>query len=342
MSVIDLDKYLAPVSADDPSGPDLEFDTAFAALETLAKGRAEQQFGDTVIAAEEPDWREVRGAALELLGRTRDLRVGVLLTRALVHSDGYPGLADGLALLHGWLEGQWDTVNPRLDPDDGDPIFRTNALTNLNSYDTTIKAVREAPVVSARMVGRFGYRDWMIATDKLPKPASMHGDAPTTAMIEAAFNEVPVEEIQATELAIGRAFDAVTGIETAMTSRVGTSKSVTLGELKALLKSARQLVAENLARRGVGSAEAVAEAGGSPAGGGAVPVAVPGQIRSRDDVVKMLDRCVEYFQKNEPSSPVPILLQRAKRLTHKTFFEIINDLAPDGLHQVEKIRGPEE
>jgi type VI secretion system protein ImpA len=64
-----------------------------------------------------------------------------------------------------------------------------------------------------------------------------------------------------------------------------------------------------------------------------------GEIRSRDDAVRAIDHISEYFRKNEPSSPVPLLLQRAKRLVAKDFMEILRDLTPDGVSQAEAIGG---
>jgi type VI secretion system protein ImpA len=66
-----------------------------------------------------------------------------------------------------------------------------------------------------------------------------------------------------------------------------------------------------------------------------------GAISSREDVLRVLDRVCAYFAQHEPSSPVPLLLKRAKRLVSKDFLEILRDLAPDGVAQAEAIRGPE-
>ena len=44
----------------------------------------------------------------------------------------------------------------------------------------------------------------------------------------------------------------------------------------------------------------------------------------------------------EPSSPLPILLKRAKRLVGADFMEIINDLAPSGVDNVKLIGGVTE
>ena len=63
---------------------------------------------------------------------------------------------------------------------------------------------------------------------------------------------------------------------------------------------------------------------------------------SREDVVRLLDRACDYFKRYEPSSPVPLLLRRAKRLITKDFLEIIKDMAPGGLSEVKSIGGIED
>jgi type VI secretion system protein ImpA len=97
-TVMDLTAFLSDVSPDDPSGPNLEYDKAFQEMERAAEGSLEQQFGATIIAAEPPEWKNVKTAALGLLERTRDVRIAVLLARALLNTDGFQGFADGLTL----------------------------------------------------------------------------------------------------------------------------------------------------------------------------------------------------------------------------------------------------
>jgi type VI secretion system protein ImpA len=53
----------------------------------------------------------------------------------------------------------------------------------------------------------------------------------------------------------------------------------------------------------------------------------------------MIDKICDYFERHEPSSPVPLLLNRAKRLISKDFLEILRDLTPDGVLQAESIGG---
>ena len=70
-----------------------------------------------------------------------------------------------------------------------------------------------------------------------------------------------------------------------------------------------------------------------------VAAPVSGAIATRDDVVRTLDKLCEWFERNEPSNPAPLLLRRAQRLMSKSFIDIVRDLAPDGLTQIERLAG---
>ncbi len=66
-----------------------------------------------------------------------------------------------------------------------------------------------------------------------------------------------------------------------------------------------------------------------------------GQIRSNQDIHKALDMIIQYYEQHEPSSPVPLLLKRAKRLVGRTFVDIIRDISPDAMTQVQMVSGEE-
>lgn len=60
-------------------------------------------------------------------------------------------------------------------------------------------------------------------------------------------------------------------------------------------------------------------------------------VTSRAEALHLLDLACRYYQENEPSSPLPLLIARARRLADKSFLEILQDLAPDGLGQAQNI-----
>ncbi|MFO1320962.1 MAG: type VI secretion system protein TssA [Burkholderiales bacterium] len=343
MSALDVESLLSEVRAEEPCGPNLEYDPAFIALEKVMEGKPEVQYGDTVVAAEPPDWKEARRLSLDLLGRTRDLRVGVHLTRALLQLDGWDGFADGLALLDGLIDRRWATVHPQLDPDDGnDPTMRVNTLAALCDAGTFLRDLRDTPLVASRVHGRFSLRDVEMALDEVPPPRDR--DKPSMATIDGAFMDADAEGVRETAAVIERARSAAVSIETRLTSAVGASNAQDFSDLVRLLTRAGAFVAE---RAGGGSdataTDAAADAGDAvSAVGSDSPAAVQriaGEITGRDDVVRMLGKICDFYAKAEPSSPVPILLRRAQRLVPMSFMDIVRDLAPEGLSQVERIRG---
>ena len=343
---IDVDALLQPIDADAPSGPDLEYDPEFQELERLARGKPEQQYGDTIIPAEEPDWRAVGKAATALLSRTKDLRVAALLARSALRTSGFADFAACIRLMHDYLDQNWESVHPQLDPDDNDATMRVNSLITLCDPATMLREIRDTPLVESRRVGRFALREFLIAKGELP--ASNSSDPPPTlSTIEAAFADAPVEQLQATATALTDAISHVSAMETKLMNEVGSSGAADFSPVLKQLRDASRLVQDQMSRRGI-STDGAAGADGSSGGTGAdMPVAgaqtgivsAPGEIRSRQDVIAALGRIRDYYERHEPSSPLPLLMTRAERLVNKSFIEILTDFAPDGVAQAKLIGG---
>src|SRR3546814_843338 len=144
MSLIEIEELLEESDPDTPSGENLEYDPLFGDLERSAQGKPEQQFGDTIVPSEEPEWNDVRDNALAVLSRSKDLRAAVHLGQALTRTDGFQGICDTLGLVRGYVERYWETVHPQLDPeDDNDPTERVNALAALADGVTVLRHLRE-------------------------------------------------------------------------------------------------------------------------------------------------------------------------------------------------------
>lgn len=354
MSVIDVNALLLPVTEETPCGEDLEY-SGLMELERAARGSTEQELGSRgadaqgkryVLAAREPNWAEVRDLALGLARKTRDLRVLLFLVRALARTDGFQGLRDGLALLRGTVEQFWDCVYPLVDPEDQDPTFRVNTLASLDDLETMLRPLREAPLVSSPAFGKFSLRDLAVARGEIPPPEG--AEPPTPATIDAAFSSSDLDGLQATAAAIAEGLEHVRAIDAAVTEKLGPGSAPSLEKLPQLLTEARRAVGEQLVRRGVSGALGadpathVADAGQGAAPGMGVGTPLSGEVSSRQDVLRALDQVCEYYRRQEPSSPVPVLLERAKRLVGKDFLSIVKNLAPTGLPEVESIRGPTE
>lgn len=339
MSTIDIDAMLREVEADMPCGPNLEYDPDFIALEQEALGKPEVQYGDTITPAVPPDWKIVRRMAGALLERSRDLRLAVHLVRANLALSGIVGLADSIALVERLLDQRWDSVHPELDPDDDlDPTLRINSLAILADTGTLVRELKEATLVILPGLGPFTVKMLEVANGEQPPAAGQEKIA--LGSIEGALADADPERFAAGLDALGRTLDSVVNIELTLVRQVGSSQALNLDALTRPLRKAHEF----LSRQQGGAAEQGSGEHAAPAADGAAPAAragISGDIASRDDVVRMLDKLVQYYARYEPSSPIPILLERAKRLVPMNFFEIMQDMAPDGIAQLKVIRGPD-
>jgi type VI secretion system protein ImpA len=337
----DPEKFLTPVDGAQPSGPNLEYDPDFQGLERAQQGKPEQAIGDRIKPAEPPDWAQVLERAQALLSRSRDLRIAVPLTEALLRTEGFAGLAAGLALVRGLLERQWNTLHPQLDADDdNDPTSRINSLLGLVSTEALLRAVRESPVVHSRTLGRFSLRDLRIASGTLKSAEGTQPEPPQQAQIDAAFLDADLEGLQEEATAVSAALDDVTAIDRLLIDKVG-SQAPEFKPLVLDLSELRRVLTEKVTARG-GAAGMPGGTNDAPAGSPGGAVVGSGEIRSREDVTRAIDRVCEYYRRHEPSSPLPLLLQRAKRLVSKDFLDIIRDLTPSGVAEAESIGGVEK
>jgi type VI secretion system protein ImpA len=329
----DITKLLEPVAQDAPCGPNLEYDPEFLVLEQSAQGKPEQVLGNNVVPGEEPDWADVVRRAEALLARTKDLRVAVVYTRARTRRDQLRGLADGLALIAKLLGDYWDGVHPHLDPDEADDATaRLNALAALGGADGLLVDVRVAQVVRPGPYGRLAVRDLLLAAGKL-QPTG--GDkAPSEAEVRGVLNAVPKEDWD--ELAAaGEALGHLKTLEHVLVEKVGAAQATDLKPLGDTLRAVAQACATvtGAVEPGAGGED------GAGAGSAAGRLVVTGEVRTREEALRLLDKVCAYMERSEPANPAPLLIRRAQRLMAMSFVEIIEDLAPDAISQVRTVAG---
>ncbi len=337
--MLDVPALLAPISADSACGEDLEYDAAFLELERSAQGQPERQMGDAVLPAEPPEWPSVNQQIHDLFSRTKDLRVANILVRSSLALYGLPGFAQALLLISELLNQYWVDLHPRLDPDDNDPTSRINALTGLNAEDN-LRLLWESALVRSRTFGTVTVRA-AINAHGLQRFAS---ETLGQDQFNAALRDSDAEALQATRDAVAQALTALTAIEREVSEQVGSDQGVDLAPLKLMLRQAGQTLGAN-AQADTSSSDSAGEGDSmATSDASASTTQTPrasGEIATRDDVLRQLDRLLEYYARHEPSSPVPVLLSRAKTLVTADFAAIVRNLIPDGMSQFEALRGPD-
>ncbi len=339
MADVDVNRYLEPVSEDAPCGDNLEYDPLLQEIEKAAEGTAERVVGDSVLPGEDPDWRQVRRKSLEALERTRDIQVCVYLLRAMLQLDGLSGVAQGLQLIRGQLERYWDCVHPVQDEDDDYPVLRMNLLSTLMDREAFLRPLQHTPLTDSQVMGRYSLHDIELSKgssdgddEELPKPSQ----------IEAAFMDTDLEALEQNSRDVDVALGEVQAMSTLTNDKVGAVNAPDFSSLITLLKDLQAVLREQLQRRGstLESGEEADQTTSVTADGQAGQVNLHA-INSREDVQKAIDAINDYFQRQDPSSPIPFLLKRVRRLLFMDFREILQELAPDGISQAETVFGAE-
>jgi type VI secretion system protein ImpA len=366
LSDLALDRYLKEIAPDSPCGENLEADPVFADLEREIRGTPERQIGDSIIPAKDPDWKKVSSLAFSLLERSRDIQVAMHLTCALVHTDGYSGLDSGLTLIKDYLHKYWDEVYPRQDPEDDYPVLRMNTLSTLNNYDKILDPLANTPLILSRP-GNFSWNQIETLKNKVDALSHMtqegfstrdfDKDSPDTleeakkkasdelASVDAAFKDSDFEMLKSREKTLKHALEQAEEILAITSEKAGSENAPDSSRLITLLKSIQKFLAEKIKLKEASALEreasetAADELAPSGLAGRETPAFKNTGIQSREDVIAAIDVICKYFERSEPSSPVPFLLQRAKNLLSMNFMEILQDLTPDAVSQAEKICG---
>jgi type VI secretion system protein ImpA len=320
----DGQQLVQPITAERPCGENLEDTPLLASFDGF------RLFGNSTPLDSAPDWIEMRDRSLDALTRSKDLRLLAYLAAALLRTEGLAAFSGTLTVASQWLDTYWSETYPLVDDD---AILRRNALNCLADQMAVVDGLRRVPLVSSRQHGTFSLRDVDIATG-LQTPDD--DGKPDEAQINAAFAAMPIDDLKALEESAVGAVTALKSIDARMRHEAGPEAAPSFDGLSAPLLRMQRLLRTHLASRAGANGDAAAAE--SAADAVASPLKI-GAVRSRQDATRALDAVAEFFRHHEPSSPIPLFLERAKRLVSKDFLEVLADIAPDALAQARAAGG---
>ena len=322
-------EWLDPINAQEPCGPSLDYDTEFAVLQTRLAPKADVQYGDFSAQPPTLDWKDIERDSRRLLLRSKDISVFIWFMRARCHVAGAIGLLEGVLGLQQVFEKFEQHVHPQPHIEGmHDPAVRANAIEALCDPEGLLGDIRDV-VISASTALRLTVRDVERAF-ALPTPAY----ALDTDMVHRQIEDL-YQSKDTTLLALVGCTQSIAQINAWAQRHLKEDAP----NLQPILKLLRVLLPQSQRHTQVEPTPSpvyltpqqnqphtalILES--SP-----VSHALPALSNAdqREQIRRSLIQVREWIERNEPSSPVAVLLKQAERMWGKRFSEVAHIIPSD-------------
>ncbi|RYD60139.1 MAG: type VI secretion system protein TssA [Sphingomonadales bacterium] len=271
------------------------------------------------------DWRETLKLIEAQSQRTKDVWLAVYMARTGTRLGSLETIETGCAMLAGLFERYWDSVHPTLE--DYGLQGRKGACESLTRIAEFLRPLQQTILIDHPRLGSY-------SGDDFARFAREGESAEGFGMFRAAMADTSLETLQgvvsrleAIDDALRRA-DGVMGRHAAESGDLGTNFAPTFEAIAAIRRAILPYmgaVPGDVADDEPASDEPSGDSGGTRVGG---------RIDSREDVMRALDAISEYYQRREPSSPIPIALRRVRGWIAMDFMAILKDIAPNSVSDV--------
>jgi type VI secretion system protein ImpA len=340
------DNLLKPISEKTPSGENLRWAPIYDKIKEARRQEDEAAQGEWVYDVKKADYPLTIKLITEVIAtQSKDLQLAAWLTDALVRVEGFPGLKQGLQLLHDLIATFWDTIHPQLE--DGDPELRATPLLWIaNNLKDPLRAVP---------LNRAGH-GWVDYTESRKIPTEEQADTEPKAearrkalsegrldpdLFDKSFGETPKLFYSGAEAALdeaGKVLETLDSLcrEKFLDAAPGfTDLKKTHQEVRhtvhMLLQKKRETDPDPVEAQPEGGTGEAAAAGPAPeavasetrgravagaAGGAAAGIVIPfadKEPAERREAIKAVARAAATLRKLDPFSPAPFLMVRGLR-----------------------------
>lgn len=326
---------LAPIPGENPSGVDLRYDTKLLVFDKIKEARRQEDElaqGAWQSERKTANWPVVIKLAQDTLATTsKDLQLAAYLTEALLQTERFAGLRQGLDLTLRLLTDFWDTVYPVIE--DGDREMRARPLAWIGTMLDL--PIRSAPLVSAgysyiayKDSRALGYED-QLKTDKDRKARNtlIEGGKLAPEVFDKAFSETPKVYYSQAEKELDTSIELVGKLDAFCDEKL-EDDSPGFGKLKTALTDVRLVVHQLLDKKRekepdpveVAPVEEAAPPDAAAEGGDTAAIPVAGvamafsaEPADRRQAVAGVVGAASFLRKREPFSPAPYMLLRGLR-----------------------------
>lgn len=326
---------LNPIVGENPTGADLRYDSDLMLYDKIREARRqddELDQGDWQHERKVADYFLVSKLAQEgLATRTKDLQLAAWLTEALLHTEGYAGLSQGLTLCHSLVTTYWDGLYPPLE--EGDAELRAAPLEWLGSAIEI--PLKSTPLTAAgydwfkfKESKQVGYEE-LAHTDKQKKDRAKllaEGRLAPEAF-DKAFAETPKAFYLKWEKDLDACLSAVKDLNQLCIEKFKDA-TPSYGRLRAAMEEVRYAVHGLLEKKRETEPDPVADTSSTGVGEAGTVAAVTGALSAiptiviplanseppeRREAIAAIAHAAALLRKRAPQNPAPYLLMRGLR-----------------------------
>jgi type VI secretion system protein ImpA len=301
-------------------------------FEQIEENRAEEDPALVVEGAPKvANWPAVvRGCEEALATKSKDLQLAAWLAEGLAHTEGFPGVRDGLRLAKQMIESFWDRLHPGYE--DGEIVLaiRARPLSWLGSPKCFVPAVKQIPIATRGGDRPLCWADFEMS-ERVDAEQTKSDSSQFQELIEAgwvsseawrnAVSDTPPDRLQEILSGVGECQEALEELVKLCEERFGSDDAPVLIGLDDLLTGMREFLERTVSPGGPAEGEAAEEEAAA-----AEPAARGGPIANRQQALQSLAQVATYFRQTEPHSPISYLVQRAVRWGNMPLEELLKEV----------------
>ena len=327
----------APVTEDEPCGPDLEMlgDADYMRFTARIDGVLPKTFASFDRGS--IDFPAEFATLKSLLARSRDLRLLAPLAKLHILNRDLAAYAAVFKIVESLVEGQWPAMVPGLI--DGDAILRIVTLQTLDDMADSVMPLQAAPLFETRRFGKVTFRSHLLANGLVQPREAQNGteageEVPSVSALNGALAEVDLDTLVAVRTLAVDLQRSLGRIESLVGERSAQPGALRFERLGPLANDIAGFLDRVVTQRdpSLGLTAAAPDAASTEAIGDAEPdasTANAATIQSTPQAQAALAAAAAYFLQNEPSSPILLLIGQAQALVGRSFYEAMQVLLPE-------------
>lgn len=326
---LDPSRLLAPVSDDDPTGPDLAYDPQRYEIEQAFETEVSIDASGVEAQASEVDWRAIIAKIVEQSDRTKDIWLPIYLCRAGARAGDLEIVEAGARYLAGLLETYWPGLHPRLE--EYGFQGRKGPCDSLAGASQFIHPLRRIMLIRHPRLGDYSIDDF--------ERFRLGGETEEGyGMFRAALEDVSQDGLEEIVQRLNAIEDGLRRVDLTLTANADDGGSTNFRATYEALGQMRRAVQAFVAKPTVSeNGEPIAEPDvASPSFSNSTP-ALGARIETRDEVVRALEALSDYYRRREPGHPILTLLQRAREWVGLDFMAILEDIAPGSVEEARNV-----